>query len=333
MDLKDIYQKLAKALEEKIFGQEELIEDVLCTLFAKGHILLTGVPGLAKTTLVRVLAEAVQLEFRRVQFTPDLLPGDIIGSELLQVDSDSGKRTLEFSEGPVFTNLLLADEINRASPRTQSALLEAMQERSCTIAGQRYSLPDPFMVLATQNPLESEGTFVLPEAQLDRFLLHSLVNYPSREAELRILSEHGLSRLVGEQQGDLSEVIVAGDQIREIQAEVLKVKISEDLLSVVTDLVRLTRPESQGDQLVSENILYGAGPRAGIALVSVAKAHALLHGNQEVRWENIKRFIPAVFRHRIKTNLAARRNGIDEEKIIKMLVDQIEAKANAAIKL
>ncbi len=170
MDLHSVYAELRSTLVEKIFGQEDLIDEVLCALMAGGHILLTGVPGLAKTTLVRALAEAIQLDFRRVQFTPDLLPGDILGSELLQIDPESGKRTLDFSRGPVFTNLLLADEINRASPRTQSALLEAMQERACTVAGQRHLLPRPFMVLATQNPLESEGTFVLPEAQLDRFL-------------------------------------------------------------------------------------------------------------------------------------------------------------------
>ncbi len=326
--------RLREGVAKSVFGQEELITETLCCLLAGGHILMTGAPGLAKTTLVRVFAKHLGLAFGRVQFTPDLLPADIIGSEILNVDKDSGRRHFEFAPGPVFTNLLLADEINRASPRTQSALLEAMQERAITAFGKRHNLPLPFMVFATQNPFESEGTFPLPEAQLDRFLIHTLVDYPDDKAEMLILKEHALGQLVGEQQGggatagknvEADHLSVA--EVSSLLETTRAVPIDDAILSGIKDLVRSTRPE---DPLCPEtlrpSIWYGAGPRAGISLVSTSRALALLERSDAVRWSHVRRLVKPVLRHRLRLSAQGTQGGLTEDKFLDQLLERLESR-------
>ena len=319
--------RLRENVGRSIFGQEALITETLCCLLAGGHILMTGAPGLAKTTLVRVFSRHLGLAFGRVQFTPDLLPSDILGSDILNIDPTSGRRAFEFAAGPVFTNLLLADEINRASPRTQSALLEAMQERAVTVGGKHHILPQPFMVFATQNPFESEGTFPLPEAQLDRFLVHTLVDYPDASAEQKILEAHARGVLVGEQVGDGPE---ESDKIGEgtmaaLIARTRSVQVDAATLSGIRDLVRSTRPE---DELCPEElrnvIWYGAGPRAGLSLVSMARALALVEGSESVRWHEVRRMAKPVLRHRLRLTSRGSRDGFDEDQVIDMLMKRVE---------
>lgn len=328
----DLAKKLESTISESIFGQKELIEDALCALIAGGHILMTGAPGLAKTTLVRVIATNLSVKFGRIQFTPDLLPSDIMGAEILNVDPESGKRIFSFSKGPVFTNLLLADEINRASPRTQSALLEAMQERTVTVGGKLHRIEPPFMVFATQNPFESEGTFPLPEAQLDRFLLHSLVKYPSEEAESKLLAEHVNNKLVGESSSALEnkEPLLQGDQVMALMNACKSVHFDPELVDAIRKLVRSTRPgETEFPSAYEGKVWYGAGPRAGISLVAVSRAYALLQGESRVRWQHIKRMAPAVLRHRIK--LTSLDGGQDrEDQFIGSMIESLEGKQNLA---
>lgn len=326
--VRDLHERIASA----VFGQNDLITEALICFLSSGHLLMTGAPGLAKTTLVRVIARFLNLRFGRVQFTPDLLPSDIIGSEILNIDQASGERVFRFAPGPIFTNLLLADEINRASPRTQSALLEAMQERSSTVAGHVHQLPSPFMVFATQNPFESEGTFPLPEAQLDRFLIHALVSYPTEEAELRILQEHALSKLVGEAKSDsvLSrEQASALDMstIAGLLSRVRSIRVDDELLKVMNELVRATRPDNPScpDNLRNA-IWYGAGPRAGISLVSAARAYALISQSETVRWNHVKRVAKPVLRHRIRLAAQALRDQLTEDMLIEKLLTQLEDK-------
>lgn len=286
-----------KAVSEHIIGQEDLIVEALCSFFAGGHTLITGVPGLAKTTLVKVMAHHLGLDFGRVQFTPDLMPSDITGAEILHT-GDDGKRYFEFSKGPIFANLLLADEINRASPRTQSAMLEAMQEGRVTVAGNTYPLPEPFMVLATQNPLEAEGTFPLPEAQLDRFLIHSLISYPKDRDQLSIFRSHAKNELVNLKDDSFK---LGSARILEIKNAAKKVTISDDILVVINELVSATRPNNQvtPSELV-EKVWFGVGPRAGLALISLAKVHAMMRGCSEVEWVDVVRMIKPTFRHRMR---------------------------------
>jgi MoxR-like ATPase len=321
--------QLKTDLESAVFGQESLITEAMSVMLSGGHILITGAPGLAKTTLVRVLAQLSGLDFGRVQFTPDLLPSDITGTDVLNVDPESGRRNFEFVKGPIFTNLLLADEINRASPRTQSALLEAMQERAITIGGKRYTLAPPFMVFATQNPFESEGTFVLPEAQLDRFLLHSLVDYPQPDAERKVYSEHVQSRLVGETDTNRlgnTQVIGSNTMLSLIQSA-KNVRVPDELIDVVRDLVRATRPQ---DELCPEQlrraIWFGAGTRAGLALISVARSFAFINAQEAVRWEHIKRMVKPVLRHRIKLTAQALRDQQTPDRVIDLIVERVEAR-------
>jgi MoxR-like ATPase len=297
----ELAAKLRKEVAQSIYGQEKLVTETLCCFLAGGHILMTGAPGLAKTTLVRVFASHLGLSFGRIQYTPDLLPSDIIGSELLHVDQASGKRYFEFSKGPIFVNLLLADEINRATPRTQSAMLEAMQERRITVGHQNHILPEPFMVFATQNPFESEGTFPLPEAQLDRFLIHTLVEYPDAESEMQILRSHAGNTLAGEVGIHNKTFTVGIETTQKIMEAVKSIKVEDHLIDGINHLVRSTRPDSNSSlEPMRSKVWYGAGPRGGIALISTARALALMEGEETVRWSHIKRLAKPVLRHRIR---------------------------------
>ena len=328
-DASNLATQLKLKISKVVFGQEHLIEETLCCLLSGGHILMTGAPGLAKTTLVRVFSKYLSLPFGRVQFTPDLLPTDIIGSDILNMDPETGRRSFDFSKGPIFTSLLLADEINRASPRTQSALLEAMQEHQCTIGGQVHILPQPFMVFATQNPFESEGTFSLPEAQLDRFLIHSLVDYPDEVAEKQILMTHVDDLLAGENfsQAQKVEPLVDGDQVHQMIALTKKVRIAEEIVEAISELVRSSRPEAEScPSELRSGIWYGAGPRAGISLISVCRALALLEGLDVVRWSHVRKMAKPVLRHRIRMTALAIRDQLSEDVVIDKLLDRLESK-------
>ena len=305
----DIQDRLAKlgdlraAIGQAIVGQEEVVEQLLIGLFAGGHCLLEGVPGLGKTLLVKSLGEALELPFRRVQFTPDLMPSDILGTELLEEDHGTGKRHFRFQPGPVFTSLLLADELNRTPPKTQAALLEAMQEKTVSYAGVTHELPRPFFVLATQNPLEQAGTYPLPEAQLDRFLLLVRVGYPSAAEEAAIL------RLTtGAAQGAVPKVMDAAEVVA-VQALVREVHVSDGLVEWITRLVRATRPAEGAPDVVSRYIRWGAGPRAGQALVLASKARALLHGRLAATREDVAALAAPVLRHRLLLSFAAEADG------------------------
>ncbi|MBI2603214.1 MAG: AAA family ATPase [Deltaproteobacteria bacterium] len=319
---------LREKIASVIFGQEELLAEALSCFLSGGHILITGAPGLAKTTLVRVIARNLGLQFGRVQFTPDLMPSDIIGGEILNVDPDSQKRTFSFIPGPVFANFVLADEINRASPRTQSALLEAMQERRVTVAGAEHPLPRPFMVFATQNPFDAEGTFPLPEAQLDRFLLHAIMSYPDQDAEMKILRDHSSNRLVGEGElsrqdsGALTPQLVSG-----LLRNVHKVRLAEELLSAIRELVRSSRPHDPNcPEHIAASMWYGAGPRAGISLVSLSRAYALLEGKEAVSWQHVKRMAKPALRHRVRLTVTASRDRMSTDDAIDELIENLEAR-------
>ena len=305
--MRDLRAEVAK----RIVGQEDIVEDVLTTILAGGHALLIGPPGLAKTLLVRSLAEAMRLSFRRIQFTPDLVPSDITGTELLDEDQTTGQRSFRFVRGPIFANIILADEINRAPPRTQAALLEAMQEHTVTAAGQTMSLPEPFFVLATQNPVEQEGTYPLPEAQLDRFLFAINVGYPTIDEEVTILRT-----TTGRIEGEIESVVGAEDLIA-LQVMVRDVVVAEPILRYVAELVRATRPgEPNLPERVKKDVRWGAGPRAGQALVLGAKARALLDGRVAVTPKDIQRVARPVLRHRVLVNFAAEAEGVSAEDLI-----------------
>lgn len=297
-----------------IVGQEEVVNELMISLLAGGHCLLEGVPGLAKTLLVSTLAKTMALDFHRVQFTPDLMPSDILGTEILEEDHATGKRFFKFQKGPVFTNIFLADEINRTPPKTQAALLEAMQEKHISYAGKTYPLPTPFFVLATQNPVEQSGTYPLPEAQLDRFLMFIRVGYPSAVEEVEILkrtttnSHESLSALIGD------------NELLTLQALVRDIEISESLVEYAANIVRLSRPETTTSEQLKNYIRWGAGPRAGQALILCAKAHALLNGRFSVELDDISKIAPSVLRHRILLNFQAEADQMDISGIIKILI-------------
>lgn len=290
---------LRAAIAQAIVGQDEVVEQLLIGLLAGGHCLLEGVPGLGKTLLVRSLGQALELQFRRVQFTPDLMPSDILGTELLEEDHGTGHRRFRFQPGPVFTNLLLADELNRTPPKTQAALLEAMQERTVSYAGVTHPLPQPFFVLATQNPLEQAGTYPLPEAQLDRFLLHIRVGYPGEREEQAILAQ-----TTGTHAPQVPRVM-DGAGILELQALVREVHFGPDLLAWVTRLVRATRPGNDAPAAVRDWVKWGAGPRAGQSLVLAAKARALIQGRFAATRDDIVALAAPVMRHRLLLSFAA----------------------------
>nr|WP_210299260.1 MoxR family ATPase [Rhizobium sp. BK379] len=297
-----------------IFGQESVVENTLLAVLSGGHALLVGVPGLAKTRLVTTLGEVLGLAANRIQFTPDLMPSDILGSEVMDQD-DSGRRSFRFVKGPVFAQLLMADEINRASPRTQSALLQAMQEYHITIAGQRYDLPSPFHVLATQNPLEQEGTYPLPEAQLDRFLLQVDVNYPELAAERQILLETtGLTEAK-------PEPVINAARLSEIQTLVRQMPVSDTVVDAILSLVRSARP-GQGNASTDKHVAWGPGPRAGQAMMLCARARALYEGRLAPSLDDIYALAEPVLEHRMALTFAARAEGMSVRDVIAGLVKQ-----------
>jgi MoxR-like ATPase len=300
-----------------IVGQAAVVEQLLIGLLAGGHCMLEGVPGLGKTLLVRVLGRTLALDFRRVQFTPDLMPSDILGTEILEEDHGTGKRSFLFQKGPVFTNLLLADELNRTPPKTQAALLEAMQEHTVSYGGKTYALPEPFFVLATQNPLEQSGTYPLPEAQLDRFLLNIRVEYPSESEELAILAQTTGEATIA------TEACMNGDDVLALQKLTRQVHLGEDLLAWITALIRASRPTSSSIKEVSEWVRWGAGPRAGQALVLAAKARALLHGRLAATREDVKILAGPALRHRLLLSFAAEADRRSPDDVIAALLDSV----------
>jgi MoxR-like ATPase len=302
-----------------IVGQKSVIQQLLITMLAGGHCLLEGVPGLAKTLMVNTLAKTLELGFKRVQFTPDLMPSDIIGTEILETEHGSGERFFKFQQGPVFTNILLADEINRTPPKTQAALLEAMQEKRISYAGTSYALPKPFFVLATQNPVEQAGTYPLPEAQLDRFLMFIKVDYPSELEEIEILR-----RTTGNTQAKINSVLNA-EEITSLQQVVRDIQISEPLLVYINQLVRNTRPGDSQSFAVNQYVRWGAGPRAGQAMVLCAKANALLSKRFAVTMQDIKQVAHGVLRHRLLLSFQAEAQQISSDDVVAgLLLDLAE---------
>jgi MoxR-like ATPase len=319
-ELLDTAVRLRSEVAGRIVGQEKVLDEILMALLAGGHALLVGVPGLAKTLMIRSVAEAMKLGFRRIQFTPDLVPSDITGTEVMEEDAASHARHFRFVQGPVFSNILLADEINRAPPRTQAALLEAMQEHSVTVAGETMPLPAPFFVLATQNPIEQEGTYPLPEAQLDRFLFDIRVSYPDEEAEIAILRS-----TTGRDHTPLNAVIDA-DQAIALQRMVRDVPVADVVLQYAARIVRATRPdEKDATRMVKQYARWGAGPRAGQALVLGAKAHALLAGRKAVTPADVQRVAHPVLRHRILLNFAAEAEGLSTEQVVDDLLVNVQS--------
>jgi len=309
------YDRLREELAKVIVGQQEVVEQVMITILAGGHALLEGVPGLAKTLLVSSLAEALHLSFRRIQFTPDLMPSDVTGTEVIQEAPDTRERAYKFLPGPIFANLLLADEINRTPPKTQAAMLEAMQERQITAGGTRHALPAPFFVLATQNPLELEGTYPLPEAQLDRFLMHIKVGYPSGADEWEI------ARRATSGPPEAIEPCLSGDEILELQRLVQRVPVSDQVLGYAWALVRASRPSGdEAPEFVKQWVNWGAGPRGVIALILCAKARAVLQGRYHPNMSDIAAVAQPALRHRVAGNYAAQAHHLNSERLIEMLL-------------
>lgn len=315
-ELTEAYQRIVQELGKVIVGQRETIEQLLIAMFARGHCLLVGVPGLAKTLLIRTLAGTLSLEFNRIQFTPDLMPADITGTEIIQEDRRTGQREYRFVRGPLFANVILADEINRTPPKTQAALLEAMQEHQVTIGGQRHPLPEPFFVLATQNPLELEGTYPLPEAQLDRFMFQVAIGYPQEDEELEIVQ-----RTTTDQEVVVNATLNAA-QIAHLTRIVRRIPVADHVARYALRLARRTRhTQPEAPDFVRRYVMWGAGPRASQYLVLGGKARAALHGRPYVSFEDIRAVAPPVLRHRLKTNFIADSEGVTAESIIERLLD------------
>jgi len=324
-ELRTAHSKIREQISRQIVGQNEVVEQLLMAVFARGHCILEGVPGLAKTLMVHSLAQSLSLEFNRIQFTPDLMPSDITGTEVLYEDRSTGARELRYVPGPIFANLILADEINRTPPKTQAALLEAMQERQVTAGGRRHPLPDPFFVLATQNPIEQEGTYPLPEAQLDRFLFKIFITYPKPEEERQIY------RLTtGVDQPEITPMLT-GDRIATLQRLVRRVPVSDHCIDYAMDLVRATRgPDHGGPRYVGEWVAWGAGPRAGQALILASKARAALDGRPSVSVDDIRWVALPVLRHRIVINYNAQAAGETSDSIVKKLLEDVPIRKGAA---
>lgn len=305
---------LKKEIAKVIVGQQDAINEILISLLAGGHCLLEGVPGLAKTLMVKTMSEALEMKFKRVQFTPDLMPGDIIGTEILEEDHETGKKFFKFNRGPIFANIVLADEINRTPPKTQAALLEAMQEYKVTYAGTNYDLPKPFLIIATQNPIEQAGTYPLPEAQLDRFLLYIKLSYPSEQEELDVLkSTTGVVK-------QTLQTVLTDNEIIDLQQLTRQVHISDELITRVNKLVRSTRPDVTSSTFVKQWCDWGAGPRAGQALILCSKARAILNERFAVIPEDIETLAFPVLRHRIALNFRAEAENITTDNVIAELL-------------
>jgi MoxR-like ATPase len=317
--LQRAYHELRSELGKVIVGQEAVIEELLIALFCRGHALLVGVPGLAKTLLISTLSKTLGLSFNRIQFTPDLMPSDITGTEVIEEDKTTGGRQLRFMRGPIFANVILADEINRTPPKTQAALLEAMQEHQVTAGGKLHRLPQPFFVLATQNPIEQEGTYPLPEAQLDRFMFNIQVGYPTEDEEFQIV------RLTTAGQSIDLKHVLSGDEVISLQEIVRKVPVADHVIRYALQFSRLTRKTEGGaiPEFVKEYVGWGAGPRASQYLILAGKARALLKGRYHVSTEDIRQVALPVLRHRIVTNFNAEAEGIKSDTIVKKLMEHI----------
>ena len=314
------YTKIRNELAKAIVGQSAVIEQMIVAMLARGHCLLEGVPGLAKTLMIHSLADALDLSFRRIQFTPDLMPSDITGTNVLQEDPITRERRYTFVRGPIFANMILGDEINRTPPKTQAAMLEAMQERMVSAGGESYELPRPFFVLATQNPLEQEGTYPLPEAQLDRFLLYIKVDYPTGREEWEIAR-----RVTSGQMGQVESALTAED-LMEAQQLIQRVPVCDQVVGYAWALVRASRPgQDEAPDFVTKWVNWGAGPRGVLALISCAKARALLQGRYHASVEDVQAIIAPALRHRIAPNYAALAAGVNSEKLIEMLLDAVPA--------
>ena len=311
---------LKKEIGKVIIGQEDTVSQLLITFLAGGHALLEGVPGLAKTLMIRTLSNAIDLKFKRIQFTPDLMPSDIIGTEILEEDHTTGKKFFKFNKGPIFSNIILADEINRTPPKTQAALLEAMQEFEVTYGDKTYPLDKPFFILATQNPIEQSGTFVLPEAQQDRFLLYIKIGYPTDDEETQILKA-----TTGTKKAQLNKVL-SGEDIVRLQQLVREVSISDGLIQYVSDVIRATRPDTTSVDYVRQWVDWGAGPRAGQAMILTAKANALLEGRLAVGLEDLQTVALPVLRHRVLVNFRADAEGITSDTVTKEILKAIQIK-------
>ena len=321
------YGRMKDELSQVIVGQHEVVEQVLMAMFCRGHALLVGVPGLAKTLLVSTVSQALDLQYKRIQFTPDLMPADITGTDVLEVDPETGHRGFRFVNGPLFASMVLADEINRTPPKTQAALLEAMQEGHVTVGERTLDLPDPFFVLATQNPIEQEGTYPLPEAQLDRFLFNIVVDYPNAEEEREII------RRVTSPSSATVSPLMTGPEIIELQNIVKRVPVGDHVIDFAAKLARATRPgSSEAPDFVKEMVGWGAGPRAGISLISAAKAHAVLRGRVHATTVDVAAVALPVLRHRVLTTFNAEAAGVKSDDIIKRLNEELGGK-DADIKI
>jgi len=321
-EVREAHDRLREEIRKAIVGQDEVVEEVLTAMFCRGHALIVGVPGLAKTLLVSTIARTLSLGFSRIQFTPDLMPSDITGTEVIEEDKSSGARELRFVKGPVFANVILADEINRTPPKTQAALLEAMQERQVTAGGVRHTLPEPFFVLATQNPIEQEGTYPLPEAQLDRFMFMITIEYPAESEELEILR-----RTTSQEEANL-QAVLTGQDVKRVQDLVRQTPVADHVAQYALRLVRATRvrehsEENPKPQVVTDYLSWGAGPRASQFLVLGAKAHAILRGEFHVSPEDIRAVAKPAMRHRIITNFSAEADGITTDDVIDRLLEEI----------
>jgi MoxR-like ATPase len=323
--LREAFLQITHELSKVVIGQKAVIEELLVAMFARGHCLLVGVPGLAKTLMIRTLAEALALKFSRIQFTPDLMPSDITGTEVIQEDKATGERVFRFVPGPIFGNVVLADEINRTPPKTQAALLEAMQEHQVTVGGQGHRLPEPFFVLATQNPIEQEGTYPLPEAQLDRFMFHVWVDYPTADEELEIIKQ-----TTADIEVKITPTLHA-EEIAALTRIVRKVPVADHVARYALALSRLTRrQEPDAPEFVKEYVLWGAGPRASQYLVLGAKARAVLMGRLFVTTDDIRAIAPPVLRHRLKLNFNADAAGVNADEVIRRLLAHVPAVEEAA---
>jgi len=319
-------ERMTEQISRVIVGQDEVVEQVLVAIFCRGHGLLVGMPGLAKTLLVSTISKVLRLSFKRIQFTPDLMPSDITGTDVLEEDRTTGKRVFRFVRGPLFANMILADEINRTPPKTQAALLEAMQERMVTVGEQDYVLPDPFFVLATQNPIEQEGTYPLPEAQLDRFLFMIMVDYPSPEEELDIMK-----RIAGTYEAKL-DVVLSGEDILRLQQIVHRVPAADHVFQYARDLVRASRPGNpKAPAFVKELVQWGAGPRASIYVMLAAKARAILHGRYHATTEDVRAMALPVMRHRVITTFNAEAAGITADQVVQRLLAEVKPKVEESV--